>query len=397
MVSNDADILDQRSSHRQKYRGRLVIVGGVLIATILAILFILRSAKPALRDVELSFHVGDIEKTHQLAELVLKDDPQNGSAWYWLGRSLEQLQDFDAASDAYSQVASLIPDSWEPRQRLGFCLMKAARIENAETVFRKLLIEKPTDEAIQTELQWILFNQLRERELEAFLEAALEREPSSYRILYHLLYSSQRRPNPREAVGRLEEVQRRKPGQPHVELALGHCYWKLGNIPQARTLFQSARRIMSDDYETLLLVAEFELEQSSLDVTKDILNSLEKTQSQDDRWWWLNGSLHYREHDVQAAIKALNTAVKQRPQEIRYRQTLATWYKVIGSTMESEENHREAQSLRRADQELYVVVSRGDAEIKNAQTYERIQQLCFDAKKFRQADGWKKLAQSSAN
>ncbi len=312
-----------------------------------------------------------------------------------MGRSCEKLRDFDAAAEAYSR-ASAIPESGaEAVGRRGFCLLNAGRLGEAEDAFHTALKRNPSDEAVQTELQWLLFNQLRERELEVFLEGLLDREPNKFRILYHILYSSQRRPNPREAVGRLEQVEQLKPGQPQVQLALGHCYWKLGDINKATRFLEAALQQRPADVETALLVTEFYIEQDNLDLAQSLIEPLKFQLVMDDRWWWLLAQLQHRQAKTDDAIDALKEAIRLRPSEVRYLQTIATWYQAKNLTMESRDYHREVQLLRKVNEELYVIVSRGDLDKPNSTTFKILGELFARAKRPKLKQAWEQLAAPS--
>lgn len=329
-----------------------------------------------------------------MAQQIVNRDAANGAGWLWLGRSCEKLRDFDAAAEAYGR-ASAIPDSaGEAVSRRGFCLLNAGRLGDAEDAFNAALKRNPSDEAAQTELQWLLFNQLRERELEVFLESLLEREPNKFRILYHLLYSSQRRPNPREAVGRLEQVEQLNPGQPQVQLALGHCYWKLSDINKATRFLDAALQQRPADVETMLLVAEFKLEQDEVDSAQALIESLKPRLAADDRWWWLMAQLQHRQAKADNAIDSLKEAIRLRPNEIRYLQTIATWYQAKNLTTESKGFHREAQLLRKVNEELYVLVSRGDLDKPNSEVFRTLGRLFDQGKRPNVSKAWGQLAAS---
>lgn len=347
-----------------------------------------------LRDVESAVLTGQIAEARRICEAITARDPANGPAWFRLGQLCEELQDFDSAVTAFERSIETGADRTAARRRLGFCLLQSGLYGRAETTFRELLQVTPNDEAIQTELQWLLFNQLRERELEAFLEEQLEREPASFRILQHLLLSSQRRPNPREAVRLLEAIQQAKPGQVEIGLALGYCYWKLGRLTEADRLLHEAGRRRPDHAETTLLRAEFQLEQGRLADAGRLLAGLKSSHSADDRWWWLTAQWQQRSGVATEALQSLAKAVELRPGEMRYHHTLATWLQVAGRNDEARHHHEQARALSQADRDLYVIVSRDRIAPDQAEVCRAISECCRKLQRKAQAEGWRMLSEA---
>lgn len=348
-----------------------------------------------LRDVESAVLTGQVAEARRICEAITARDPANGPAWFRLGQLCEEAADFDAAVTAFDRAIEAGADRTMARKRLGFCLLQSGLYGRAETTFRELLQVTPDDEAIQTELQWLLFNQLRGRELETFLEQQLEREPASFRILQHLLLSSQRRPNPREAVRLLEAIQKAKPGQVDIELALGHCYWKLGRLAEADRFLHEAGRRRPDHAETTLLLAEFQLEQGRLTDAGRLLTGLKPSQSAEDRWWWLTAQWQQRSRMATEALQSLRKAVELRPGEVRYHHTLATWLQAAGRNDEARHHHEQAHALSQADRDLYVIVSRDRIAPDQTEVCRAISECCRRLQRTAQAEGWRMLSEAA--
>jgi len=348
-----------------------------------------------LRDVEAAVLTGRLPDARRMCEAITASDPANGPAWFRLGQLCEELSDFDAGATAFERAVETGADRTTARKRLGFCLLQSGLYGRAETMFRELLQVTPDDEAIQTELQWLLFNQLRERELESFLEEQLKREPASFRILQHLLLSSQRRPNPREAIRLLEAIQKAKPGQPEIELALGHCCWKLGRLAEANRLLHEAGWRRPDHAETTLLLASFQLEQGRLTDADRLLTSLKPSLTTDDRWWWLTAQWQQRSGMTTEALSSLAKAIELRPGEMRYHHTLATWLQAARRNDEARQHHELARALSQADRDLYVIVSRDRIAPDHAEVCRAISECCRILQRKAQAEGWRMLSEAT--
>lgn len=378
-------------------RRRMLRLAAVSLPALALAIPVWRLLHPAatLRDAESAVLTGQVAEARRICEAITARDPANGPAWFRLGQLCEELQDFDAAVTAFERAMETGADRTAAGKRLGFCLLQSGLYGRAETTFRELLQVTPDDEAIQTELQWLLFNQLRERELEIFLEEQLKREPASFRLLQHLLLSSQRRPNPREAIRLLEAIQKAKPGQADIELALGHCYWKLGRLAEADRFLHEAGRRRPDHVETTLLLAEFQLEQGRQTDTGRLLTGLKASWSVDDRWWWLTAQWQQRSGRAAEALQSLLKAVELRPGEIRYHHTLATWLQAAGRNEEARHHHELARVLSQADRDLYVIVSRDRIAPDQAEVCRAISECCRRLQRKAQAEGWRMLLEAA--
>jgi len=368
---------------------RLGIIGGGA-ALLLILVWWLR--RPTVAAAEAELRAGNLAVAETIANRLVLRDSKDLSAWKLLGRIREERRDLPGAAAAYRSAADLNSALSDVRLREAMCWLQSARLEDCERALRAVLATKPDDETAQTELQWLLFNQLRSRELETFLEGILERNPANFRVLYHLLQSNQRPPNPRETVGKMEQVQQMHPGQPSIELALGRCYWKLGEPQRARPLLESAQRQLPNNLEAAFTWAEFNFEADDVPAAQAALDRVAAAGQADDRWWWLSGRLQNYRGEVSAAIQSLTRATELRGREIAYRTTLATWLHTTGQVDAAREQHERVQQMRQADQQLYIIVSRGDLERPHQRLYAKLATLCTVLERPIQADGWRRLS-----
>lgn len=371
-----------------------MMVSTLFLLTIACIGWWIAVRSPSLSEIEAQIKRGEVAKAiPQLTEL-LQQRPDDIDARQLLARCLEVTQQHDAAADAYAKCLHFGGSSWPMQMKHAENLLKAARLEEAEAAYRAMLAVRPADEVVRTELQWILFNQTRIRELEAFLESCLKREPDNFQLLYHLLYSSQRPPNPRENVGKMEMVDRLQPGQAAIQFSLGLCYWQLGELAKAHSYFNKCCKDADLVFERDVVIAEFLIEQGDLKRAADLLTP-PKTQAaiwrQDDRWWWLQGQLEFQDGNFQQALLSVEEALRRRPGEARYLVQAASLQRALGNTAEAESITQQISKLQTAQRELYILVNRGDVNRPDQALCRKLSRLCKEIGKTQQSHGWQML------
>jgi tetratricopeptide (TPR) repeat protein len=340
---------------------------------------------------------GDVSGALAIAEDCLAADEHDVRAWNLKARCLESQGDYVDAAEAYRRALSRNSDNADLRYRLALSVLQSGRLEEAEGLFRNFLKDHPDSERAQTELQWLLFNQLREREVEVLLEQGLARNPSDVRLLYHLLSSQQRRPIAQEAIGLLEHANTLVPGQASVEVALGKCAWQMGDTPRARRLFDAARQRTPPGFETELVFADFLLEQGDLATAESVLqppsSPAGETWRNDDRWWWLQSRIAILKRDWWSALAAIDEAVERRPGEVRYVNSLAVILQALGKSEQAVAARADAERMAAAERELYTIVSRGDLERLSPAICRMIARHCSVLQRTAQANGWTLLAE----
>jgi len=222
-----------------------------------------RNAGPSFDAVEAAFRTGDLDTASVLAAEFVQRNPDDVRGRMLQADIAERRKDFPTAAAAYQFLLQSGSASAKLHHHFARALLQSAEFERAEKEYRAILLQNPRDESAQTEIQWMLFHQQRVRELEDFLEACLARDPRP-RLLYHLLVSTQKPPNPLESIPVLEKIDAAVPGQTSIQLGLARCAWRMGDIPRARKLFAAVEQKRRNDPDLAFTLAEFELEQSNL-------------------------------------------------------------------------------------------------------------------------------------
>lgn len=350
---------------------------------------------PALAEGEDRLSQGDVAAARRVAEHRLKADPDESAAWVLLARCAEAEANWLSAADAYAKAAPTA----EPAEqgdlsfRRALVALRGGDQATAEGLLTALLKERPDDEAVQTELQWLYFNQLRERDVERLLESLLKRNPTRHALLLHLLRSVQRRPMAPEAVSALERANTAVPGQTQVELALARCASRLGQPERANELSARVARREGRSLETALVQAEVLLDQGRAEDARAALQpppEAGKAWRRDDRWWWFTAQAALQEKDWPQALAALETADRLRPGEVAYVNALATVLQALNRP-EAVAVQERARELADASRALYILDSEGAVDRPTAESRTKIARHLRTLGKETQARGWERL------
>ena len=174
-----------------------------------------------------------------------------------------EIEKMMAASDVYARLkrfgdsariareaAAKNPDNTEAQFRLGSSLERDGDSKGAETVFLKLLQERPNDAATQNYLGYMWADkgvQLeRAREM---LEKAVGREPRNAAYLDSLGWAYFRLGRIDSAEKNLREAHRREPTDPTIAEHLGDLEMKRGNSAEAIQNWEKALELQTEEPE----------------------------------------------------------------------------------------------------------------------------------------------------
>ena len=161
-----------------------------------------------------------------------------------------RLKRFGAAVRVARSATEKFPESSEALFRLGSSLERAGTSSEAETVFLKLLEERPNDAATQNYLGYMWADrgvQLdRAREM---LEKAVAREPRNAAYLDSLGWAYFRLGRMEAAEKNLREAARREPTDPTIEEHLGDLEMKQGEVEGAIRNWEKALELKSEEPE----------------------------------------------------------------------------------------------------------------------------------------------------
>jgi len=387
------------SSRSPLRRGRLMAGCGLLVLLLTVGGWYWFRPDVSVQAIELAMKNGDLVAAKAMAERYVQQSPDDLRGWMLQADLAELNKDFPKAAVAYSAVVQLRPDDIRIRHQYAKALLQSSQFQLAEDAYRAILDRKGTDEIAQTEIQWILFHQQRDRELEDFLEACLKLEPGNSRLLFHLLVSSQKPANPLESLPLLEKIDADCPSQRSIELAVAECAWRMGDLRRSRGLFNSIVQKHGLDASLALTLAEFEFEQTRPEVAKkyldwpldDSTDVSNASQQQKDVWWWMKAQIAQSQRQFDVALEAMTEACRLRPRELRYIHARASLLQLLGRSQEATALQAEVAQRRIADRELSRLVNGGNLHQADISVLMEIARHCRTLGRTFQADNWELL------
>jgi tetratricopeptide (TPR) repeat protein len=85
------------------------------------------------------------DKVVEQYESILKIDPQNTQANYWLGVINYNRKKYDVASQYFRKVINLYPFDYDANHMLGWTFLMTGKKEDAKAMFSRALLIKPGD------------------------------------------------------------------------------------------------------------------------------------------------------------------------------------------------------------------------------------------------------------
>lgn len=330
---------------------------------------------------------------------LLRFKPDEFEAIYLIGRSLQIEGNLADAIETLAQIPIDADVHRKASLALGMALLHNAEFARAETVFRNHLELYPDSIKARDEIKWLLFNQLRVRELEVFLKDQLARHPEDSGLLFDLLFTEIRKQIPRETMDNLATVNEMKPGQANVILALAQCSWKTAQAESAADYLRRALQLRPDHLETRLVAAEFQMEQGQLDAAATLLTVPDSVATQamgnwrdDDRWCWLSSRLAQLQGDSETARTLAERAVKLRPNDREYVHGYSTLLSLAGFSELAEPYRKQAIELQECRSRLEVLVLGGELDEPTAEICREVAALVKIRGETAQFAGWSRLA-----
>jgi predicted Zn-dependent protease len=159
-----------------------------------------------------------------------------------------RLKRFDAAARIARAATAKFPESTEAQFRLGSSLERGGTTQEAETVFLKLLEERPNDAATQNYLGYMWADSGVELDkAKQLLEKAVAREPRNPAYLDSLGWLYFRMGRFDSAEKNLREAARREPTDPTIVEHLGDLEMKQGDVEAAIRHWEKALELKSEE------------------------------------------------------------------------------------------------------------------------------------------------------
>lgn len=256
---------------------------------------------------------GDLRKAQQILEGVVRDAPDHAVAWFDLGLARQRLGDLDGADRAYAEAARRAPDLARVHLHRGQLERARGRVDRALAIFDEALRAHPED----MDLHLARVVTLREAG------------------------------RPAEAVDAAKAALAVRADRVDIYAAMGMAWLDLGEPVLARFVFQKARMLPGGEKDALLhanlgwtyyldgqrALARFRLEEAlALDPT--LLPTLVYL-----------ARVYMDDHDWAAAVRVLEEAVRQVPDDAALRLNLGICYRHAGRFQEAVAAYERALAL----------------------------------------------------
>ena len=87
------------------------------------------------------------DKTYQKYEEILKIDPYNSVANYWVGVNYYSIKKYDVAAKYFELVVNMYPFDYDGNHMLGWTYFYLGKTDQAKLLFEKALLIKPDDKS----------------------------------------------------------------------------------------------------------------------------------------------------------------------------------------------------------------------------------------------------------
>jgi tetratricopeptide (TPR) repeat protein len=221
----------------------------------------------------------------------------NSEVYVSLGGSLWNLQDFDAAEDAYRKAIAADPNNAHAYYNLGYLLHeKLNRYPEAETAYRKSIELDPDFSWVYINLANLLAKQNQSVEAEKLFRKAIELDPKApvYNNLANLIRREHRF---QDALRVLEKFAEADPDNFMPYMSIASVEKLLGNIDKSKEYMEKARPLIPNDDEYEYNQACLESILGNLDAAFDRLTKAAQEKSFDKTWTWEDPDLQWLRDD----------------------------------------------------------------------------------------------------
>ncbi|MCK5113364.1 MAG: tetratricopeptide repeat protein [Phycisphaerae bacterium] len=228
-------------------------------------------------------------------------NPCNASWFYNLGLTLEALEDFSAACDAFQGATDIDSDDIEALNRLGVNLTRIGRYAESLECFEKIEKLDPTYEPSYCNrvVTYSEFGQHDEAELMFYMAQHIKEDcPLCFFNIGSSLYS---RGQYDRAIDCWKQTLRIDPVHRQAHAHIGDAYWAKGDLENAKKYYQLEVEIVGDDDETNLDLGEVLLELGELEEAEKKFSSVIKKSPDNAAGFFCMGELAEKRKDLNTA------------------------------------------------------------------------------------------------
>ena len=276
-----------------------------------------------------------VERAHRLyekgrwaeaaAELraAIEVNPYNASWLFNLGLTLEAMEDYLRASEAFKTALELDGDDLETLNCLGVNLTRQGQHEEALGYFERIEELDPTHEPSYCN-RIITYTEMGEHDSAElmFYQARLFKDECPL-CLYNIGNSLSAREEYDRAIACWQQALRLDPGHPQSRVRIAEAYWTRGELNVARTYYQTELNANGEDVDILLDYGELLLEMGRLDEAEDSFRRALVLAPDTAAGHFCLGEVAAHRQQAEAAARAFKRALKIDPNYPRAHARLA--------------------------------------------------------------------------
>ena len=373
----------------------------ILITGYILVRWQVRTSVPdTLRQAELHLRNGDYAAARDVLGGLLWFDPSHPRALLIVGISLNADRMFTESVAMLEQIPVESPIYKDAGTALVSSLIHDGQQQRAETELRQYLSRFPKSTQPREDLLRLYLSQLRKRAAVAVLQDYRRRYPDDLSVLPHMLDLEAKIVTAQDRVQALETADSRHPGQASVVLALARAYAQMGITEKARTRFQAALELTTDDPLTRILAAEFHFDSGDIDTARRLLRldsgTLPQEAVADDRYPFLLCRMAAQADDISGAYAHLQQAMALRHSDETYVMMQSALLRQMGRVEEAATAGQEAAQLAETRKRLMVLSDELDRRQPASAHCLEIAELLQRLGHAGQAGDWRRVAGAGA-
>jgi tetratricopeptide (TPR) repeat protein len=231
----------------------------------------------------------------------ISTNPYNAPWHFNLGLTLEAMEDYTGAVDAFQAARDLEPDDVESLNACGVNLTRLGRYAESLACFEKIVNIDPNYEPAYCNriITYTEFGQHDDAELMFYLARQIKDEcPLCY---FHIGMSFYNRKLYDRAIDCWNQTLRLAPDNPQTHARLGDAYWAKNDLTQAAFHYRQELDVTGPEPDALLDLGEVLLEMDQLDEAERCFRRALKASPQHAAGYFCLGELAEKRNDLRSA------------------------------------------------------------------------------------------------
>jgi tetratricopeptide (TPR) repeat protein len=289
--------------------------------------------------------LGQYDEAVKCYDDALRLNPQLTQALFNLGMAHYRAGQFAKAVETLSRYLAASPDAWQARQMLGLAFLELGRDEEAAPLLEAALKDNPQDASLLFGLG-MAYLRLKRPEVKTMIDR-LAANPAGEPFA-HLLKGQNYLADSdfQHAVEALEAAAKLSDDLPRLHFSLGVAYLRAGRNREAISAFERELRRLPADYWTLYYLAFLHDAEGQLDAARERARLALRLQPLSADAGALLGKVLLKQGQAAEAVKPLEIAVAQNPNDSNLHFQLARAYQQSGRRQDAAREFAEAQRLK---------------------------------------------------